>query len=182
MSNPWTNRPMKFGEKDRREFIVQDTEVALSAINDSNGNPIYVALAKAGTQQDEDKWQIRKITYDENQGVTRVQWAVNSDNVATTNYEFVYSSVDPLTITNITQANPAVVTVSSIGDLQNGDLIVIYGVNGMTEVNFDGSNYYTVAGIAGATFQLSGIDSLAFSAYVDSGEVFYGEAINYSYS
>lgn len=69
-----TNRPFKYGANDRREFIVQDSEVALKAINDANGNPTYLGRAKVGTATSEEKWQIRKITYDVNQGVTDVEW------------------------------------------------------------------------------------------------------------
>jgi len=176
------NRPFKFGERDRREFIVQDSEVSLVAINDTNSNPIFVARAKSGVLVSEDMWQIRKVTYDSNQGVTRVEWPQNSDGNASTNFEFIWSTITPLTITAISQANPAVVTVSSIGTLANGSLIVIQSVAGMTEVNYDGSNIYTVANIAGATFELSSINSSAFTAYSSGGTVEYGEAVNYTYS
>lgn len=176
------NRPLKFGERDRREFIVQDSEVSLVAINNADGSPIFLGRAKVGVLESEEKWQIRKITYDANQGVTRIEWPENDENAASSEYEFAWSLVAPLTITGITQANPAVVTVSSIGSLQNGDIVVITDVNGMDEVNFDGTNYYTVAGIAGATFQLQGINSTTFGAYVSGGTVNYGEVLNYTYS
>lgn len=176
------NRPFKFGERDRREFIVQDSEVSLIAINDSSGNPIFLGRAKAGEPLDQPKWQIRKITYDAAQGVVRVEWPLDDQNAASTDYEFIWSSFESLTITNISQAATAVVTVSSIGDLENGDQIVISGVEGMTEVNFDGSNIYTVANIAGATFELQGINSTGFGAYVDGGEVTFGEVIEYTYA
>jgi len=175
------NRPLKFGEKDRREFIVQDSEVSLVAINDLEGNPLFLGRAKAGEPLDEPKWQIRKITYDEVGGVVRVEWPVNEEDAASTDYEFIWSSVDSLTITNITQAATAVVTVSSLGTLENGDQIIIQGVEGMTEVNFDGSNIYTVAGISGSTFQLQGINSTGFGAYTSGGTVTYGEVVNYDY-
>ncbi len=177
-----TNRPFRYGQKDRREFIVQDSEVSLSAINDTNGNPIFLGRAKVGVPQSEDKWSIRKMTYDSAQGVTRVEWPQNTLSNASTEYEFVWSAVSALTITDITQAATAVVTVSDIGSLQNGDSIVILDVVGMTEVNFDGSNIFTVAGIAGATFELSGIDSTGFSAYTSGGTVEYGNVVNLTYS
>jgi len=176
------NRPMKFGERDRREFIVQDSEVSFIAINDTNGNPVFLGRAKVGVAQSEEKWQIRKITYDSNQGITRIQWPENDENNASSEFEFAWSSVSQLTVSGITNANPAVVTVSSIGALQNGDLVTLTGVAGMTEVNFTGSNIYTVAGIAGATFQLQGIDSTAFGVYTSGGTVDFGEVISYTYS
>jgi hypothetical protein len=176
------NRPFKYGEKDRREFIVQDSEVALAAINDTNGNPIFLGRAKVGVLESEDKWQIRKITYDSNQGVIRVEWPENDEGKASAEYEFIWSEQASLTVTNISQNNPGVVTVASIGDLQNGDQIVIQGVTGMTEVNFNGSNIYTVANIAGSTFELQGIDTTAFGAYSSGGTVEYGEVVNLVYS
>ena len=176
------NRPFKFGEKDRRELIVQDSEVALRAINDTTGAPIFLARALIGKTDSEEKWQIRKLQYDSNAGVTSVTWPQNDLGNASADYEFAWTADTDLTITGITQANPAVVTVSSIGDLQNGDLIVIQGVTGMTEVNFDGSNIYTVANIAGATFELSGIDSTGFTAYSAGGTVIFGAMVNYTYS
>ena len=176
------NRPMKFGTNDRREFIVQDSEVSFVAINDINANPIFIGRAKVGTPLSAEKWQIRKITYDANQGITRIEWPENLDGVASAEFEFAWSSVTPLSITNVTQANPAVVTVSSIGNLLNGDSIVITDVSGMTQLNFTGSNFYTVANIAGNTFELSGIDSTLFFAYGAGGSVNFGEVITYSYS
>ena len=176
------NRPFKFGERDRREFIVQDSEVSYIAINNAAGDPIFLGRAKVGVLESEEKWQIRKITYDSNEGVIRVEWPENEEGHASAEFEFAWSSVAQLDITGVTQANPAVVTVSSIGALQNGDIVVITGVEGMDEVNFDGTNYYTVAGIAGSTFQLQGIDSTAFGAYTSGGTVDFGEVVNYTYS
>jgi len=176
------NRPFKYGADDRRQFIVQDSEVSMVCINDTSGNPVFVGRAKSGTTLSEPKWQIRKVTWDSNSSPTRVEWAENSDSKATTNYELIWSADTDLTITGITQANPAVVTVSSIGDLVNGDKIIIQSVTGMTEVNFDGSNIYTVAGIAGATFQLQGIDSSGFTAYTSGGTVNFGAVVNHNYS
>lgn len=79
---------MKYGTKDRREFIVQDSEVALRAQNDANGNPIYLGRAKVGTLNGEVKWQIRFIVYDGNQGVTSVTWPQNDEGNASAEFEF----------------------------------------------------------------------------------------------
>lgn len=182
ISRQRTNRPFKFGERDRRELIVQDSEVATRVINDSGGNPIFIGRALIGKLDEEAKWQIRKVAYDSNDAVTSVTWPQNDLGNASADYEFTWNSETDLTITGITQANPGVVTVSSIGNLVNGDLIIIEDVVGMTEVNYDGSNIYTVANIAGATFELSGIDTTAFTAYSSAGTVNYGEAVNYTYS
>lgn len=82
------NRPFKYGERDRREFIVEDSEVALRAQNDANGNPIYLGRAKIGVLDGEEKWQIRFIEYDANQGVTSITWPQNSLGNASSEYEF----------------------------------------------------------------------------------------------
>lgn len=178
-----TNRPLKFGQADRREFIVEDSEVSLVVINDANANPIFLGRAKAGVATSEDKWQIRKITYDTNEGVTRIQWP-ESSSIASTDYEFVWSSVSNLSVTAATKASPCVVTVSSLGSLENGDKVIFQNVGGMTELDFTGSNIYTVANIdSGAkTFELSGIDSSAYTTYTSGGSVEYGEVVNYTYS
>jgi Ubiquitin-activating enzyme E1 FCCH domain len=75
-----------------------------------------------------------------------------------------------LTITNITQANPGVVTYSGADNIANGDLVYIYGVAGMTQVN---GGIYTVASLntAANTFQLSGVDTTGFTAYTSGGTI-----------
>ena len=70
-------------------------------------------------------------------------------------------------ITGITQANPAVVTAASHG-LNNGDRVFIKSVAGMVEVN---NLEFTVANKTTNTFELSGIDSSAFTAYSSGGTV-----------
>ena len=68
-------------------------------------------------------------------------------------------------ISAITKANPAVVTSNSHG-MSNGDRVFISGVVGMTEVN---NREFTVAGVTTNTFQLSGINSSAFTTYGSAG-------------
>lgn len=184
MTNSGTNRPFKFGANDRREFIVQDSEVSYIAINDTNGNPTYLGRAKVGTPTSYPKWQLRYIEYDANQGITRITWPENDEGNASADFEFEWNTQSDLSITDISQAATAVVTVSSTGNLTNGDTVIIQDVEGMSEVNFDGSNQYTVANVnSGAgTFELQGINSSGFSAYTGSGTVIYGEVVNYTYS
>ena len=71
-----------------------------------------------------------------------------------------------VTITGITQANPAVVTASSHG-YSNGDHVWINNVVGMTEVN---GRRYTVANKTTNTFELSGVDSSSYTAYSSNGD------------
>ena len=79
------------------------------------------------------------------------------------------------TITNITQANPAVVTTSEAHGFINGQSVTITDVVGMTQVN--GNSYY--ASIAsGTTFAIYTdadltipVDSTGFTAYTSAGTV-----------
>lgn len=70
-------------------------------------------------------------------------------------------------ITNVTQANPAVVTSANHG-FTNGQQIFINSVSGMTALN-DG--VFTVANTTTNTFELSGINSTGFGAYTSGGMV-----------
>ncbi len=73
------------------------------------------------------------------------------------------------TITAITQANPAVVTVGSTAALTAGETITISGVVGMTEIT-DGT--YTVGAIIdGTTFELAGEDASGYAAPGTAGTV-----------
>lgn len=72
-----------------------------------------------------------------------------------------------ITINNITQANPAVVTTATPHGYTIGDEIWITNVTGMTQVNNLRFNVGTVTGAT--TFQLAGVDSSAYSAYVNLG-------------
>ena len=71
----------------------------------------------------------------------------------------------PKTITGITQANPAVVTVSSHG-YSNGDDVWINSVVGMTQVN---GRRFRIANVTTNTFELQGVDSTGYTAYASAG-------------
>ena len=72
----------------------------------------------------------------------------------------------PADITDITMANPGVVTYSGDDNFANGDLVYIYGVSGMTEVN---GTLQTVANVdTGAnTFEIE--NTSGFTAYTSGG-------------
>ncbi len=82
------NRPFKFGPKDRREFIVQDSEVAIRATYDVNNNVIYLGRAKVGTPTSDTKWQLSFHTWDGNNNMTSRTWPQNAEGNATNEYEF----------------------------------------------------------------------------------------------
>jgi len=71
-------------------------------------------------------------------------------------------------ITAITKANPAVVTYTGSDTFANGDHVYISGVVGMVEVN---NRRFTVANVnTGAnTFELSGVNSTAYTTYTSGG-------------
>ena len=75
-----------------------------------------------------------------------------------------------LYITDITQANPAVVTISSVDQdfIEDGDSVYINGVLGMTEIN---GTLATVINKSTNTFELSGVNSSAYSAYSSDGVI-----------
>ena len=86
-------------------------------------------------------------------------------------------------ITGITQANPAVVTTDNPTPANNGDLVFITGVVGMTDIN---DEFYRVSGKSGNTFALqqdvtptvsnptpspTNLDSTTYDAYTSGGTV-----------
>ena len=80
----------------------------------------------------------------------------------------------PIVISDISSADPAVVTTSAAHGLSDGDRVRITNVKGTTEVN---QNYYIVANENGSdTFELTDIngndiDSQDFEDYISGGEV-----------
>jgi Ubiquitin-activating enzyme E1 FCCH domain/Phage tail tube protein, TTP len=74
-------------------------------------------------------------------------------------------------ITNITQANPAVVSVTSHG-LSDGDVVEISGVVGMTEVN---GKRFVISELTSGTFSLLGVNATGYGAYVSGGTFALGE-------
>jgi hypothetical protein len=83
----------------------------------------------------------------------------------------------PLTITNISQADPGVVDITGHG-LSDGDFIKIANVEGMTEINnvrFADYIEYKVANKTANDFELNdaddnNVDTTGFSAYISGGE------------
>ena len=83
------------------------------------------------------------------------------------------TSLGEATITDITQANPPVITCSSGHNFKEGQIIQISGVSGMTDVN---SGFFTVKNPSATTFELFNestssnqaiaVDGTGFSAYI----------------
>jgi hypothetical protein len=187
MTQSQTNRPFKYGARDRKEFIVQDSEVSIITLRDSDGNVIYEGRAKIGEPTTDNKWQIRKIDYDSNSSVSRMTWPQDSNGAATGDFIYIWEGASTsATITGVTQANPGVVTVSDVSNISDGDIIQITDVVGMTELNF---KIYKVANVNGGanTFELNDVDdnninTSGFTAYSSGGTVFNGNVLQYTYS
>jgi hypothetical protein len=71
-------------------------------------------------------------------------------------------------ISDVTNANPAVVTTSANHTLRNNDRVSISGVGGMTELN---GNNYEISVLTDTTFELKGIDSTGYGSYTSGGTV-----------
>jgi len=185
---PGQHRPFHFGERDRHVYD-NTNDWNIRALNDANGNPLYVGFAKPGVLEGEQKWQIRKVEYDANEGVTSVTWPQNSEGNASRNFEFTWQEDTTAIITGITQANPGVVTTSAAHGYSDGDFVTISGVVGMTEVNYNNTSgtLYIVANAAPTTFELTdtdgnNVDTSGFTAYSSGGTVKAANFADYTYS
>jgi len=69
-------------------------------------------------------------------------------------------------ITAVTQANPAVVTLSTTHELETGMLVYITGVVGMTELN---NRLLRVIKLTSTTVALADVDSTDYTAYGSAG-------------
>jgi len=84
------NRPFKFGARDRREFIVLDSEGAIRAQNDASGNVLYLGRAKVGADESDAVWQISFHAWDATEALTSRTWPENDESNASAEYEFVW--------------------------------------------------------------------------------------------
>ncbi len=91
------NRPLKYGEKDRREYIVENSEVTMRMQNDGSGNPIFIGRAKVGSETSVAKWQISFQTYDGNDALLTKVYPENGDSVPSSEYEFIWDNRAALT-------------------------------------------------------------------------------------
>lgn len=73
-------------------------------------------------------------------------------------------------ITNITKANPAVVTYSGINTLSNKDRIILKNIVGMVELNFREFSI-TSLNTSNQTFELVGLNSTGYTTYESGGDI-----------
>lgn len=88
--------------------------------------------------------------------------AVKSQN---TTVSVATAAGSPKTITGITAANPPVVSSAAHG-LSAGQVVVLSGIVGMTELN---GRAFVVANPVSGTFELKGVDATGYTAYGSGG-------------
>ena len=86
------------------------------------------------------------------------------------------------TITAATKANPVVITTSAVHGLATDDIVSIYDIVGMVELN---GRQFTVTVISTTTFSLQNEDGTDYEAYVSGGKTgevsVVGEELGYDY-
>lgn len=187
------HRPYKYGPHNRQEYIVSNSEQQLRAVNDTDGSPVFIGLARFSSRQTDPVWQIKKITYDANGGVIKIQWPldITENSIPSTSYKFNYETIYNFSITGITQGTTT--TIAAANTLLEGEKVVLSDVMGMTELNFNGSNLYTAKNVTSSGFDLwnnnsadnsstAAIDSTGFSQYESGGNVEVNKALQYVYS
>jgi len=97
---------------------------------------------------------------------------LNGDRVLTPGsqipFRVVANIAERFSITGATAANPVVITTSATHTISSGDAVYVEGVGGMTQIN---QLRFTAANAANTTFELSGINGTAYTAYTSGGSV-----------
>lgn len=176
MNDPF--RPKKLGFSDRSVFITQDSEVQFRAIN-AAGTVQLIARSEIAQTTSEQKWQLRRIYYDQNGFVTAIKWPINQQGVASRDYRFFWNDAKVAQVTNISQGTTCTVTANN--SFANDDRIYLEGIGGMTELNFTGQNLYKVAQVTPTSFVLSGVDTSSYSAYTSGGTAYDYPSLQYNF-
>lgn len=75
-------------------------------------------------------------------------------------FDFAKTYGEEVTITSITNANPAVATVADIGDIAEGDIVVVQ--SGWVKLT---GRAFKVGAVAGSTIELLGVNTLSTQSY-----------------
>lgn len=148
----------------------------LESDGDDDGDPITTTIETAAWNPYKDQGSESLLPY--------IDFYVDTDEETTATIEFFKDddtapyneqTIDFLpnlnfqaSIQSITQANPANVNAAGHG-LSTGNVIYIYGVEGMEEID---SGPYTITVVSENAFTLNGVDSSAYSAYTGGGGVY----------
>jgi hypothetical protein len=76
------------------------------------------------------------------------------------------TTINSYNITNITQADPPVVTIFNLSPFSTGDEVILSGIVGMTELN---NRRFSVTRLSNTTFSLDGEDSTNYAPYISGG-------------
>ena len=155
-------------------FNTQDQVYAWFRVNMGEGIIESVAVISGANQEDQVCVVVKRTT----NGVTQryVEYFMQQElfgqlsNAFFVNCGQQWRGLPVVNITGITNANPATVTAPAHG-FSNGMTVQIVGVQGMTDVNQDATEAYTVADVTTDAFQLVGIDSTAWGVYTSGGTV-----------
>lgn len=110
--------------------------------------------------------------------VIRKCWLSGNNSALCSGVIYSCETATTKSITNITRANPGVVTTGTAHGRTTGDQIHISGVLGMTEVN---SRYFTITVISPSTFSI-GVDTSAYTVYSSAGSVDHMITANTTYN
>lgn len=87
-----------------------------------------------------------------------------------------------LTITNATKASPVVITTSAVHGLSTGDIVSIYDIVGMVQLN---GRQFTITVVSTTTFSLDDEDGTSHTAYSSGGKTgevsVVGEELDFDY-
>lgn len=91
------NRPV--GQIDANYVVNQNSYESEAFQGDYQGgtNLIYAGYARPGADTANAVWQISKQTYDANSNITAITWPLNSQNIASNDYEFIWNNRASLT-------------------------------------------------------------------------------------
>jgi len=178
------NDLLSYWQQNEQRFLGGDINGSVFTLEDSSsddGNEITTTLFTAGWNPFKEEKSKCVMPY--------IDILIDTDIYTTAVVEFyvdneptayAYQNIDFLPdlkfiarISSITKANPANVEAFNHG-LSTGDVVYIYGVNGMNQINSGSTGTsYTITVVDGDNFTLDGINSSAFSAYTDSGSIYF---------
>ena len=135
------------------EMVTPYTEAQLSRLGYTQSADVMTIV-----HPDHDPSNLNRLGHD--------NWTLTAIDYSSTVDAPTFPTAATATITNITQANPAVVTTSAAHGFTTGQTVGIDGVVGMTEVN---GRLFTITVLTTTTFSLDGEDSTGHTAYTSSG-------------
>jgi len=140
----------------------------------------FYGKARPGADETAAVWRVEKEIINSSGNTLSVDYAGGI-----LEYNNIWNTGAYLNISDITQASPAVVTVSSTSTLSDDNIIYIDSISGMTELN---NTFFYITVLNATTFSLqhidddSDIDSSGYGAYVSGGKAYKPEYANYSFS